>query len=185
MKDEKVMKSVNTLSPSELYEQACQIIMHQNSTVLGYGWVEGSRSDYWGMLSRTTRQIDATIHLPDEQRVLVECKRWMTAKIDVQDVESFDAKVRFDLGYEGAMMVSCLGFTHGAVNYAKSRNIGLVTLNANATLDEYIMKMDAHLLVGVVETALVSEEVFSCQLHVTLEPETALASDEMFFHEGQ
>lgn len=139
------------LEASKCYERACQAIMHRHSPQLGYGWVEGSKY-YPGKRSkaRRGRQIDVTIHLPDEQLVLVECKQW-NEELDVQNIEGFDAKVRLDIGLDGAMMVSCVGFTEAAINYAKDRNIGLITLNRAATRDEYVMKLDDQILVGFLE----------------------------------
>lgn len=143
---------------SDLYEQAFQAIAHHHRQELGYGWVEPSRY-YPGKLSKTRRQIDATIHLPNKELILVECKQYKR-KVTVPRVEGFDAKVRLELGYEGAIMVSCRGFSQPAIKYAKARNIGLITLNSTATKDEYIMYMEDRTLLGFLEPLVVSEEAF-------------------------
>lgn len=67
--------------------------------------------------------------------------------MSVKTVEAFDATVRLDVGNDGkkkvgAMVVTCVGFSKSAINYAKARDIGLVTLNASATKDRYVMRMD-------------------------------------------
>src|SRR6266568_5256327 len=143
------MPSKDRLKASKFYEEAIQEIMQLHHDQLGYKRVEKSkknRQDQWGCLSKRWRQIDATIHFSDEKFVLVECKHYKT-KVSVKTVEAFDATVRLDVGNDGkkkigAMVVTCVGFSKPAINYAKARDIGLVTLNASATKDQYVMKMD-------------------------------------------
>lgn len=157
---------------SDRYEQAFQAIAHHHRQELGYGSVEPSKH-YKGKISKARRQIDATIHLPTGELIMVECKRYKQ-KVDLPRVEGFDAKVRLDLGYEGAIMVSCRGFSRPAIKYAKSRNIGLITLNSTATKDEYIMKMEDRALLGFLDPLVVSEEV-SLQTQVRLEESVAVS----------
>lgn len=164
---------------SDIYEQAFQIIAHHHRQELGYGWVEGSKR-YPGKLSLKSRgrQIDATIHLPSGELVLVECKRW-NKKVNIQYVEGFDAKVRLDIGLNGAIiMVSTVGFSKPAINYAKARNIGFITLNKTATEDEYIVKMDKQGFMVFLESVQVDEQIsHHGDLHI--EPDYVLPSEEV------
>jgi hypothetical protein len=169
------------LKPSDLYEQAFQAIAHHHREELGYGWVEGSK-DYPGKLSQDPRgrQIDATIHLPNGEIMLVECKRW-DKKVNVQYVEGFDAKVRIDIGLNvGLIMVSTIGFSKSAIKYAKARNIRFITLNATATKDEYILKMDSHGLMGFLDSLEPREEI-SLRGELTIPPDSVQLSEEVSF----
>jgi hypothetical protein len=92
---------------SKFYEEAFQAILQfkQSIGILQVSGVERSKS-YQGQLSGTRRQIDATIHLHDGQRILVECKqrRNPSSKLHIEYVEAFDAKCRLDIGQDVAVL---------------------------------------------------------------------------------
>jgi Restriction endonuclease len=158
------------LEKSTLYEKALQAILQfaRDNKILEYAKVEGSNY-YPGLLSEATlgRQIDVTIHLIDEKRILVECKQRTSkvnlnaVKLDVEDVEAFDAKCRLDIGQDVTipiMMVTTVGFTQAAKNYAKKRNVSLATLNYAATPEKYKLEMEGNTLVGFLEQLKITSE---------------------------
>ena len=76
---------------SKFYEEAFQAILQYVGLIdiLQHSGVERSKH-YQGQLSGAMRQIDATIHLQNGQRILVECKQREKPylKLDLGDVEA-------------------------------------------------------------------------------------------------
>ncbi len=138
---------------SKFYEEAFQAILQYvgQIDILQHSGVERSKY-YRGHLSGVRRQIDATIHLHNGQRILAECKQREkpNLKLDIGDVEAFDAKCRLDIGQHveaPIMIITTGGFSQSAINYARERNIALAILNYGATPDDHTLEFMGHPLI--------------------------------------
>jgi hypothetical protein len=132
---------------SDDYEHVTQVLQHNLRQHLEIDRVEGSRK-HRGQRSGILRQIDITAYKTEGKNVLVECKRHNTP-IDVEYMEAFYYIVYRDVGADSGLMVSPLGFTAGAEGVAKAEKIGMATLNAAATEDDYNLKIIREHLGGI------------------------------------
>ncbi|MBN1136744.1 MAG: restriction endonuclease [Anaerolineae bacterium] len=86
--------------------------------------------DIVGRLSLAKRQVDvAVFHSNDMGKpfLIVECKRYTTTKLDVNDVGEFVSRFE-DTGAEHGVLVSPLGFSLAAQNLAKAKGVWLLEL---------------------------------------------------------
>lgn len=125
---------------------------------MGYERVEGSRK-YPGKRSNVKRQVDVTAYRTDGKKILVECKLHKRP-VDVEYMEAFYYKIHRDVGADGGLMVSSVGFTEGATGVADAEEIGMATLNPDATEHEYLLEIAGQLwrAISFTDVALVSEE---------------------------
>ena len=132
---------------SDDFERITRIILHNLREHLGYEQVEESRK-YPGKRSGVKRQVDVTAYRTDGKKILVECKLH-NRPINVTYMEAFYYKIHRDIGADGGLMVTSIGFTEGAEGIANAETIGMATLNPDATEQEYILKIAGVLWRGV------------------------------------
>ena len=138
--------------PGVFYEKALPKILDYLRMIarLQLSGVEGSK-DYQGQLSGIKRQIDATIHLQNGQRIFVESKQRSKRSLDIEPVEAFDAKCRLDIGQDEKdplIIVTTGGYSKAAIRYAQKRNIALVKFTCeDETLDNYNLEIMDHPLI--------------------------------------
>jgi len=131
---------------SERYEEVTRAILFTCREQLGFKDVQ-PKGDIPGE-SGTSWEIDAICHPADTNGViLVECRRHTTRSIDQEQVGGLVFRI-IDTGAEGGLMVTPIGYQEGAQLVAKAGNVTLVTLNADATEREYVLKVAEHLFVG-------------------------------------
>jgi len=143
---------------SDEFERVTQVILNNLREHLGYERVEGSKK-YSGQRSKVKRQVDVTAYQIDGKKMLVECKLHKRP-IDVEYLEAFYYKIHRDVGADGGLMVSSVGFTEGAEGIANAEKIGMAVLNPDATEREYLLEIAGQLWRGVsfTDIAPISDE---------------------------
>jgi hypothetical protein len=94
------------------------------------------------------RQIDVTVYQVDGKKILVECKLHKRP-IDIEYMEAFYYKIYHDIGADGGLMVSSVGFTEGAMGVADAEKIGAATLNPDATEYDFLLSIGNLIFGGV------------------------------------
>lgn len=133
--------------PDKQFENVARAIFFKLRQQFGFDQVEGSHH-YAARDSGVKRQIDITAYLNDGGMVLIECKLHKE-RIDIGYVDAFHTVIHTDVGAEGGILVSSGGFTDGAVKSANAKRIGLATLNADATEDDFTLQIAEFILRGV------------------------------------
>jgi|SRR5579871_236082 len=131
---------------SDQFEAVTRRIFHKLAEYFGLEHVEGSRQ-YSAQDSGVLRQIDITAYRIDGGMVLIECKRH-NRPLTIDKVDAFHTVIYTDVGADGGILVSSKGFTDGAVKSAQAKRIALVTLNEDATEQEFILSIADVVLKG-------------------------------------
>ncbi len=129
------------------YEQVAADILGRIKEELGLSSVEGKQSVPGS--SGTDWELDAK-GLKDESGtfVIVECRRYTNSKIKQAAVASLAWCIQ-DTGAASGLMVSPLGLQAGAVKVAAATKIHAVTLNADATPEQFVLSFLGNLFVGI------------------------------------
>ena len=130
------------------YEEVAAYLLNQYATEFGLERVEG-KQDVIGKKSGTSWQIDAKgIREGQEGFVVIECRRYTTSKQNQEKLGGLAYRI-FDSGADGGIIVSPLGLQEGAQKVAAAENILNVTLDAESTPTEFIMRFLNKLMIGV------------------------------------
>lgn len=129
------------------YEDIATKILHSLREELCLSGVEckqsvtGRSGTYW--------ELDAKGITADGRAfILIECRRHTTSRIKQAAVAGV-AWTILDVGAAGGLIVSPLGLQEGAAKVAAVANIHSVTLSADATPQEFVLKFLDRLFVGL------------------------------------
>ncbi len=129
------------------YEEVARYLLEQFASRFGLGRVEGKQ--LVPSASGTNWEIDAKgVKVDGGGIVLIECRRHTKSKLSQGQVGELAFRI-IDTGAEGGIVVSPLELQKGAKLVAEHENITHVTLNAEASTTEYIMKFLNNIFVGV------------------------------------
>ena len=129
------------------YEKVAQYLLEQFANRFELGRVEGKQL-VTGASGRPW-EIDAKgIRVGDEGIVLIECRRYTKSKVSQGQVGELAFRI-IDTGAKSGIIVSPLEPQKGAKLLAANKDIAHVTLNAEATTTEYLMKFLNSIFVGV------------------------------------
>lgn len=132
----------------ETYEQVATHILGQIAKQFELNRVE-PKQVIQGQSTGTEWEIDAKgIKEGEEGFVIVECRRYTTSKQTQEKLAGLAFKIA-DTGATGGIIVSPLGLQEGATKIAASENIINVTLDANSTTTDYILKFLNRVMVGI------------------------------------
>ena len=137
-----------TASPKawQTYEDVATEIFRRLKEELGLVSVEGKQ--LVPGKSGTNWEFDAKGIRDDEGAfVVIECKRHTTSRLDQDTVATLAWRIQ-DTGAAGGFIVSPFGLQAGASKVAASANIQSVTLNADATPQQFAVSFLGKLLVG-------------------------------------
>jgi predicted helicase len=129
------------------FENVARAIFFKLREQFDFAHVEGSQH-YPAKDSGVKRQVDITAYRNDGGMVLIECKLHKEP-IDIGYVDAFHTVIYTDVGAERGILVSSRGFTDGAVKSANAKQIGLATLNADATENDFTLQIAELILKGV------------------------------------
>lgn len=138
---------------SDEFERITRLILKNLREHLGYETVEGSKR-YRGKSSGRKRQIDISVYRTDGKMIIVECKRH-TRKVDIKIMGEFYYVINREIGADGGLLVSSVGFDAGAQAVANAEKIGMATLNSDATEYDYILEIAGQLWRGISFTDIV------------------------------
>jgi Restriction endonuclease len=129
------------------YEEVAAAILGRLREELGLSVVEGKQS-VPGQ-SGTEWELDAKgIQQGSDAFVIVECRRHTTSKIKQGAVAALAFQIQ-DTGAAGGFIVSPLGLQEGAQKVAGAANIHSISLNADATPQEFALSFLGNLFVGL------------------------------------
>lgn len=128
------------------YELVATFLLDQIAVKLGLERVEGAQKLVG---ATTTWTVDAKgVMANGDCFVIVECRRYTTAKLDQEAMGGFAYRIR-DTGAQGGIIVSPLGLQEGGARIAAAEGIRAVQLNANSTTTNYILEFLGNVRVSV------------------------------------
>lgn len=130
------------------YEKVAIDILGRIKEELGLSGVEGKQPAAGS--SGTDWELDAK-GLKDESGafVIIECRRYTKSKLKQAAAASLAWCIQ-DTGAVGGIIVSPLGLQEGAVKVAAAANIKAVTLNADATPQQFVLSFLNNFFIGIV-----------------------------------
>ena len=133
------------------YEEVAAEILDRLRAEIGLLSVQGKQSAHG--CSGTMWEFDAKgIKDGPNAFVIVECRRYKTSRIKQAAVAAL-AWIIQDTGAVGGLLVSPMGLQEGAAKVAASANILSVTLNADATPQQFVLAFLGNLFVGLTGVA--------------------------------
>lgn len=129
------------------YEEVAAHILERARDAFGLSSVEGKQ----GVPGRsgTHWELDAKGFAEgSEAFVIVECRRYTTSRLSQEAVAALAWRIQ-DTGAGGAILVSPLGLQEGAKKVAEAAGILAVTLNADATPQEFVLSFLGNLILGI------------------------------------
>jgi hypothetical protein len=130
------------------YEEIGTFLLNEMAKEFNLKKVE-SKQKLVGKKSGLKWEIDAKgITKDDKEFFVIEFRRYTTKRIPQDDVASLRGIIE-DLGAEGGILVSPLGFQKGAKKYAKSYGIIEVKMNENSTNLDHILEFLNKIKVGL------------------------------------
>ncbi len=133
------------------YEEVARHLLNEIATEFGLGHVEGKQ--LVSGESGTAWEIDAKGVLAEGDGFLViECRRYPSSRISQEEVGGIAFKIT-DTGAAGGILVTPVGLQAGAKHVAAHSNIREVTLDANSSTTDYVLKFLNQIFVGFSSTA--------------------------------
>jgi hypothetical protein len=131
------------------YEEVARHLLAQFGEHFEIEDVEGKQK-VKGRRSGTDWEIDAKGCKTgmNEMFVIVECRRHTSSGQTQEDIAGLSYRI-IDTGASGGIIVSPLPLQKGAMKIAQAENIVEVTLNANCSTTDYVMKFLKKVMVGV------------------------------------
>lgn len=130
------------------YEEVAEYLLNKLGDEFGLRAVEGKQT-LPGVRSGTGWEIDAKgIRDADGMTIIVECRRYTTSRDNQKAVAALAWQI-MDTGAGGAIHVSPLGLQEGAKRVAAANKVIEVTLNADATPQEFEMRFLDRLKLGL------------------------------------
>ncbi|MGA8574488.1 MAG: restriction endonuclease [Candidatus Cybelea sp.] len=136
-------------APWRTYEEVAEYLLNSLAHEFGLERVEGKQK----VPGRSTEwEIDAKgVKLGDEGFVIVEAKRYLEARLDQERIGGLAFRIR-DTGASGGIIVSPLGLQEGAQKVANQEGIIQVTLAADSTPREFVLRFLNKIFVGLADT---------------------------------
>lgn len=129
------------------YEEVTQHLLNEFAEHFGLERVEGKQK-LVGQRSGRKIEIDAKgVRFGDCGFLIVECKKYKD-RVDSEKLEALAYRI-MDAGAEGGIIVSPVDVQSGAQKIASSENIMRVQLNADATIDSYLLRFLNQVMAGI------------------------------------
>ena len=130
------------------YEEVATFLLNEMAAEFGLEKVEGKQK-VLGLESGIEWEIDAKGLIEQGQKFLiVECKRFTKSKLDQGKLSEVAYRID-DTRASGGIVVSPLGLQEGAEKLANAKNVISVTLDADSSSTDYIMKFLEQIRVGM------------------------------------
>jgi hypothetical protein len=141
----------------ESYEKVAQALLQQFRAEFGFERVEGKQS-IPGYISGTKWEIDAKgIREGNEGFIVIEC-RHRKARQTQENAAALAWRI-LDTGAEGGLIVSPLGLQEGAHKVGKATNVVCVTLNADCTPSEFVMRFLNKVMIGLRDECTIADHL--------------------------
>ena len=130
------------------YEEVAIFLLNEMATEFGLEKVEGNQK-VLGLKSGTEWEIDAKGLLEQGLKfVIVECRRYTKSRLNQESLGALAYRID-DTRASGGIVVSPLGLQEGAQKVANAENIVSVTLGADSSSTDYLMKFLDQIRVGM------------------------------------
>ncbi|MDX9708151.1 MAG: hypothetical protein RBT64_01235 [Trichloromonas sp.] len=147
----------------ESYEDVARELIRQFKAEFGLVDVEG-KQDIPGK-SGTSWEIEAKgIKEGESGFVIVECRRYTTSRLKQESMAGLAFRIS-DTGASGGIVITPIGLQEGAQKVARSSGIETIILTPDSTTTNYVMQYLQKIMVGITETATVSDSVHDDIIH--------------------
>ena len=140
------------MAPKEVkwrtYEQVATFLLNEMAAEFGLEKVEGKQK-VLGLKSDTEWEIDAKGLLEQSHKfMIVECRRYRKSRLNQERLAALAYRID-DTRASGGIVVSQLGLQEGAEKVANANNIISVTLDADSSSTDYVIKFLEQIRVGM------------------------------------
>ena len=130
------------------YEEVATFLLNEMAAEFGLEKVE-DKQKVLGLKSGTEWEIDAKGLLEQGHKfVIVECRRYTKSRLDQESLGGLAYRID-DTRASGGIVISPLGLHEGAKKVAYAENIISVTLDADSSSTDYVMKFLDQIRIGM------------------------------------
>jgi hypothetical protein len=140
------------------YEQVAVYLLNQFADTLGLERVEGKQRII-GNITTTKWEIDGKgVKINNEGFLVIEIRRRTKDKLEQEAVAAVAYRIQ-DVGADGGIIVSPLGFQEGAAKVARAENILEVHMDEDSTTTEYMLRFLDKAFIGTTDVAAITDEI--------------------------